>query len=257
MSPDFEAFDRTSQAYVERFFWPLIGKAGAFVRKQKYPCFVADSTAIRAHVGFARDVGDIDFVFSSTCDEYFTVNAALHTLEPIDHELTKTYTGNILFARLKLPLEIAYRQERAFIVDLHFGGLVYKGQYSWRPGSDEVFKQAKWMSVNDLSGELTAELPVLPLPHLLALKLEKDIGRDECDILAGLTAETLIVDTVCQCVFHKAEATAVVARILNDLDNAFERFCLCYGPVAEQHRSIIEERLMKLMRTMKEENESV
>lgn len=160
MSSGIEAFDRNSQAYAEKFFWPLISNAGAFVKEQHFPCFVADSTAIRAHVGLARDVGDIDFVFAPTCDGFCTVNAAVHALKPIDREIAKGPNGEILFARLKLPLEIAYRQERSFIVDLHFGGLVYKGNYSWRPALADVFQLAEWMPVNDLSGNLTAELPV-------------------------------------------------------------------------------------------------
>jgi len=252
MSPGFEQFDRNSQAYAERYFWPLIAEAGQFVKRQKYPCFVADSTAVRAHVGLARDVGDIDFVFSPVCDELCVVNAALQGLQPVSHEVMKSSDGNILFVRLKLPLDISYRQEHAFIVDIHFGGLVYKGEYSWRPGSVDVFQKSRWMPVKDLSGETTAELPILPLPQVLALKLEKDIGRDECDVLAGLAAKKLDVSAIDMATCDKRKVASVVSRIATHFDHAFDRFCLCYGPEGESHRDTIKERLTSLLEVVGE-----
>ena len=246
MSPDFEAFDRDSQAYVEKYFWPLISKAGQFVRRERCLCFVADSTAIRAHVKLARDVGDIDLVFPPLCDRSWTLKMAVQALTPMHREVTKSSEGNVLFARLKLPLDIAYRQERAFLVDLHFGGLVHRGNYVWRPRSAAVFEEVQWIPVSDLSGQSTAELPVLPLPQVIALKLDKDIGRDEIDVLAGLTAGELEIPAIRSAVHDQRKAARVVSRLLGDFDNAFERFCFCYGPDGETHKDTVKERLMNL-----------
>ena len=49
--------------------------------------------------------------------------------------------------RVKLPLSIQYRTERAFTFDFHFGGFVYKNEMRFKIKNDDIFKLATWKPV--------------------------------------------------------------------------------------------------------------
>jgi hypothetical protein len=234
------------QGYLEQGFWPVISQAADFVRRERVPVFVADSTAVRAFNGLARDIGDIDFVFPRSADAMVLTNSAVNELKPLYTERTEI-DGRVAFFRMKLPSPVVYKGEKAFIIDFHFGGIVLKGTYRWRPTSERLFELAEWREVSDVLKTSRACLPVLPLEVTVALKLEKAVGKDVLDVLVALIYSTMNLERLAAEVRDRDKARGVIEEIRGDLSTQLSALSSVYHVDTSDQGIHAEERLQELL----------
>ncbi len=174
---------------VEKHIFPVMSMVLQKFEGTKYIFVSGDSTAVRAHTPYKRDIGDLDLIFHDNTDIFELRDFVLKHLPNGKYEDLVIVEGENPkggFLRTRFPIDIVYRHESFFIVDFHVGGSVFYGKYACKVDY-KFFHDVEWKAIDSISGLERVNIPVSSLEEMLLFKLRKFINKDRQDVLSLLT----------------------------------------------------------------------
>lgn len=161
----------------EYVFTKILAPAEPFVRSLGALVMVTDSSAVRAHTGKCRWMGDIDLLVL-----HDSPSAVLEVMRGHFSNIIIGSRGGFFRAVFDLPIDATgIADGMRFLIDVHVNAIFHQNQPT-SVVAREDFALVEWKPVSCSGGHSCCRLPVPALRTILGLKASKDIGNDLLDV---------------------------------------------------------------------------